>query len=359
MDESSEKPEQATPQKLRDAQRKGVSLRSMELSMLVTLLVAGALLLFMVPQVAQRVAANTHGWILAAGVQHGQVSLPMVVELSEPGINLLIVQFVLVAGLAALAAAAYGGIHFSGHPLKPDFSKLNPAKGFKRIFSMHTLAETAKATLKIAALLVITAGLSAVLLSHLAAAQVPNLPRAGVLLLDLTLKVLGWLIVMQLLFAAYDLWYAQRRYMSQLRMTRHEVMEEHKRQEGDPEIRRKRKQIQSGLMAQIRALGNVKNADVVITNPTHVAVALQYLPQRMDAPMVVCTGRGTVAAMMRALARRHRVPQVRQPALARALIAEHRIGETIAREHQQPVVFIYRWLLAQPGLRKPAGVVPS
>lgn len=358
MDESSEKPEQATPEKLRDAQRKGISLRSMELSMLMTLLVAAALLVFLVPQVAERLAANTHDWILAAGSHGGRVDLPAFSAFTEPGVNLLAVQFVFLVLLAVAAAAAYGGIHFSGHPLKPDFSKVNPTKGFKRIFSKHTLAETVKATLKIAALLMITVSLGVASLSQLPSIHVPNLPRAGALMLDLTLSVLGWLIVMQLFFTAWDLWYARRRYLSQLRMSRHEVMDEHKRQQGDPEIRRKRKQVQSSLLAQIRALGNVKNADIIVTNPTHVAVALQYLPQKMNAPRVIANGRGGIAAMIRALARRHQVPQVRQPALARALIAEHRIGETISREHQQPVVFLYRWLLAQPGLRKPAGVTP-
>lgn len=354
MDEAGEKTEQATPQKLRDAQRKGVSLRSSELSMLATLVVAGLLLLFVVPAVAERLAANTWAWVLAAGTRQGTVE--GLGSLSEPAINLLAVQFVLVLLFALVAAAAYGGIHFSGHPLKPDFSRLNPAKGLKRVLSLHTLAETAKAAVKIAGLLLVTLLLAAGVLVSLPALQVPGLQGSGTLLLTLTLKALGWLIVLQLLFAAWDLWYARRRYLKQLRMSRHEVQEEHKRQEGDPEIRRKRRQIQSGLLAQIRALGNVRNADVIITNPTHVAVALQYLPQQMDAPRLVVGGRGGMAAMIRTLARRHRVPLYRQPALARGLLASHRIGDPVARELQPPVVLVYRWLLAQPGLRKPAGM---
>jgi flagellar biosynthetic protein FlhB len=357
MDESSEKTEQATPQKLRDAQRKGVSLRSSELSMLATLVVAGLLLLFVVPAVAERVAANTWAWVLAAGTRPG--SLAGLDFLAWPGINLLVVQFVLVLLFALVAAAAYGGIHFSGHPLKPDFSRLNPAKGLKRVFALHTLTETAKAAVKIAGLLLVTLLLAGGVLASLPALQAQGLPAAGTLLLTLTLKVLGWLIALQLLFVAWDLWYARRRYLTQLRMSRHEVQEEHKRQEGDPEIRRKRRQIQSRLLAQFRALGNVRNADVIITNPTHVAVALQYLPQRMDAPRVIAGGRGGMAAMIRALARRHRVPLYRQPALARALLDGHRIGDPVSRELHTPVVLVYRWLLAQPGLRKPAGLVAS
>jgi len=354
MDESGEKTEQATPQKLRDAQRKGVSLRSSELSMLATLVVAGLLLLFVVPAVTERLAANTWAWVLAAGTRQGTVA--GLASLAGPGINLLAVQFVLVLLFALIAAAAYGGVHFSGHPLKPDFSRLDPAKGLKRVFSLHTLAETAKTAMKIAGLLLVTLLLAVGALASLTSVQVTGLPGAGALLLTLTLKVLGWLLVLQLLFAAWDLWYARRRYLTQLRMSRHEVHEEHKRQEGDPEIRRKRRQIQSSLLSQLRALGNVRNADVIITNPTHVAVALQYLPQQMDAPRLVAGGRGGMAAMIRTLARRHGVPLYRQPPLARALLDAHRIGDPVARELQPPVVLVYRWLLAQPALRKPAGL---
>lgn len=350
MNEAGEKTEQATPQKLRDAQQKGMSLRSPELSTLASLSLAALMLLLLVPHAADEFAAITRSWIAAAPGTNAASAQALAV-LGTPGAHLLVVLFAASLSIACIAAAAYGGVRFSGFPLRPDFSRLNPAKGFKRIFSKHTLAETAKTTLKIALAVMIVFLLGRDALVELVAAPVPSAGGAARWLLDLAIRAVAWLIALQLLFAVYDLWYARRRYLQQLRMSRSEVKDEYKRQEGDPDIKRKRKRIYSSLMAQLRALGNVKDADVVITNPTHVAVALKYVPGRMDAPAIACAGRGSVAAIIRSLARRHRVPLVRQPALARALITDHEIGETIDRRHQGPVVHIYRWLLARPGSR--------
>lgn len=351
MDESSEKTEEATPQKLRDARDKGMALRSQELSVLISLVVMAATIMLLIPPAARGLMNASHAWIVAVGDGAAIASTPPPDGLTLPGLNLLLAIFVISAILLTVAAAAYGGIQFSGFPLKPDFSRINPAKGLKRIFSMHTLAETAKATLKTVALLALIWFLAKSVLSEMAVYRASGTFHAAALLSELALRAVLWLIGLQLLFALFDLWYANRRYRQQLRMSKQDLKDEYKRQEGDPETRRKRKQIASALMSQIKALGSVKDSDVVVTNPTRVAVALKYLPATMDAPIIACSGRGGMALLIRALARRHGVPVVRQPPLARGLAREYRIGEQIGKEHQPAVVFIYRWLLARPDNR--------
>lgn len=351
MEDASDKSEAATPQKLREAQGKGVVLRSQELSVLLALLLTLLAVLLLVPSAARHIAGITRQWVLSAPQLASVPAAEQLLQLAGPGLHLLAAMFVIALVFLIAAAAAYGGIHLSTFPLKPDFSRLNPAKGFKRIFSAHTLAETAKAMLKVATLMLLVYLLAQSALSSLATSHAASPAAAGMLLHTLALKAIAWLLGLQLLFAVWDLWYARRRYLQQQRMSRRELKDEFRRQEGDPEIRRKRKQLSSSLLAQLKALGNVKNADVVITNPTHVAVALAYDAHTMSAPTVVSAGRGAVAQMIRTLARRHRVPLIRQPALARTLASEQRIGEQIHREHQPGVVRIYRWLLAQPGTR--------
>lgn len=348
MDEANEKTEQATPQKIRDAQQKGIALRSPELSVLIGLVIGAIAILALIPVAAHHTTALAQHWIGQAATAPGLPDSQSFRQLAAPSLNLLLALFAASTALLVLAAAAYGGIHFSGFPMKPDFSRLNPAKGFKRIFSMHTLTETAKASLKVAALIGLIWFLAVQAVADLAVLQVSATAPAAAVLAKLALKVVGWLIALQLLFTVFDLWYANRKYLKQLRMSRHDIKDEYKRQEGDPDMKQKRKRIQSALLAQIKALGSVKDSDVIVTNPTHVSVALRYRPGEMDAPVIACAGRGNLALLIRILARRHRVPILRQPALARALAANARPGDQIAREHQQQVVYIYRWLLARP-----------
>lgn len=235
----------------------------------------------------------------------------------------------LLALLALLLLAAFAahwslsGVVFSSKALGVKFSKLNPLQGLKRVFSVNGLVEMLKAVLK--ALLIGGFALGVIwhyqasLLALVQGAVRPAVTTFVALVATAALLMAAGLIFLPLLDVPYQLWsYAKR-----LRMTREEVKRETKEQEGDPQVKAQVRRVQRA-MAQRRMMAAVPEASVVVTNPTHVAVALKYVAETMAAPVVVAKGRGELATRIKALAQTHGVRQVEAPALARAL---YRHGE--------------------------------
>jgi flagellar biosynthetic protein FlhB len=143
--------------------------------------------------------------------------------------------------------------------------------------------------------------------------------------------------------------FTRRELIRKLRMSRRELKDEHKRHEGDPTIRSKRRRLARDMLKRIQSVARVPAADVVVTNPTHVAVALQYRRARMIAPLVLSKGSGWLSARIRKVAVRHGVPIVRSPALARALFRECGLDESVPVAHYREVGVIYRWVMSRPG----------
>jgi flagellar biosynthetic protein FlhB len=172
-----------------------------------------------------------------------------------------------------------------------------------------------------------------------------SLPESGKqLLMQLGYSVL----IVMAVAAAFDIWYSRKEFARQMRMSKREVKDEYKRREGDPEVRAKRKGVQQELLKKAAALSKVGDADVIVTNPTHYAVALQYRPTSMRAPVVLAMGRGLLAQRIMALARQKGVPVLRRPALARMLHALADINGPIPEVTQTDVARVYRWILAMP-----------
>ncbi|QZN87351.1 EscU/YscU/HrcU family type III secretion system export apparatus switch protein [Cellulomonas sp. C5510] len=230
-----------------------------------------------------------------------------------------------VAGVVVAVAVAQGGVHVK--KFKPQVQQFNPVSGVKRLFGAHAWWEAAKTLLK-------TAVVGAVL--YLAVqALVPQLMGTGRIPLAHMLGVAGsgvkqllvWGVAAGVLLAAVDLLVVIRRNRKQTRMSRQEIKEENKRTEGDPLVKG---QIRSKQMAMSRnrMMAAVADADVVIVNPTHVAVALTYVPGS-GAPRLVAKGAGAVAARIRAQATEHRVPMVEDVPLARALHAACAVDQEI------------------------------
>jgi len=231
-----------------------------------------------------------------------------------------------LAAIAAPVALGGRGLHLTA--LVPDFSRLAPGAGFARMFSVNGAVELAKAFAKFAALALVAAltlwRQSGAILAlggqpaPVAIVHAASLAGSALLMLAATLA----------LIAAVDVPWQLWRYAQGLRMTRAQVREEMKETEGAPEIKGRIRKLQSER-ARRRMMREVPQADVVVVNPTHFAVALRYDEQRMRAPIVVAKGRGLIAARIREIAAEHRVPIFEAPPLARALHRHVEIGAEI------------------------------
>ncbi|MDQ8022533.1 MAG: flagellar biosynthesis protein FlhB [Moraxellaceae bacterium] len=231
--------------------------------------------------------------------------------------------------IAAVAAPVMlGGLLFSSKAVTPDLNRVNPLSGIKRVFSLHGLAELVKGLLKS----VLVGGVGAWVLWHyrfeLVGLSTMSLESAsaetGRILLWATLSLSSCLAVVALVDVPFQLW----RYYSQLKMSKQELKQEMKEQDGDPQIKAQIRARQRE-MARRRMMDAVPKADVVVTNPTHFAVALKYDSARMGAPTVVAKGADLVAHNIRELARTHGVPLLEAPPLARALFRHAEVGDQV------------------------------
>jgi flagellar biosynthetic protein FlhB len=246
--------------------------------------------------------------------------------------------------VAVGAAAAQGGVHVATKALKPQAKRLNPVQGFKRILGPQAWWEALKTLLKTLAV-----GLG---LWWVVKTGAPSLVASGTLPLSATLQqtrdgvaaLLRAAVLTGLALAALDVVVVRRRTNKQLRMTRREVKEEHKQTEGDPQLKGaiRSKQL---AMSRNRMMSEVGKADVVLVNPTHVAVALRYDPVR-GAPRVVAKGTGAVAARIRERAGEHRVPMVEDVPLARALHAQCELGQEIPADLYEAVARVLAFVMA-------------
>ena len=259
---------------------------------------------------------------------------------------------------ALLAPLALGGWNLSFGVLAPDFTRLNPATGFGRVFSMRGVVELVKAFAKFALVALVAVvflwmktgemlGLGA---EPTAAAVAHAVSLSGQALLALA----GALV----LIAAVDVPWQLFSHLKQLRMTRQEIRDEMRESDGNPEIKGRIRQLQQTL-AKRRMMQEVPKADVVVTNPTHFAVALRYDDKRMRAPIVVAKGADAVAARIREVATEHRVPIFEAPPLARALFRSVDLnGEVPARLYvavAQVLTYVYQLKTAKrTGAEPPA-----
>jgi len=263
----------------------------------------------------------------------------------------------LAAALATGGALAVGGWLFAPKAFSPDLARLSPARGLGQIFSRHGLIELAKAVAK--ALVVGAAG-ALFIWSHQSdlAALGSMGARDGVAAAGtLAAGALVWLAGALLAIAALDVPAVLWRHRVQLRMSREEVRRELRESEGDPHLKA-RVRSQQREMARRRMMAAVPTADVVVTNPTHYAVAIAYRAGEMRAPTVVAKGQGEVAARIRSLAEAHGVPRLEAPALARALFRATEIGDEIPAALYgavaQVLAWVYKLRSARPGDEPPA-----
>lgn len=347
-----EKTEEPTPKHRQEARKKGQVARSHEVMVAISFICTLIILIFLLPGVVERIARFTRGTFLQqlrASGGEGQLlafadgALKYFITIISP---LLAVPFI----TTVLAGVAQTGLLFTGEAITPRLERINPLQGLQRILSKRALMEFVKAFLKISIIGAIA--------YYAIRGSIPSLVSLTVLPLGEAISMVGSILrslglrvgVVFLLIAALDYWYQRYEHESTLRMTKDEVKEEYKQVEGDPLIRQRLREAQRRIARQ-RMMSDVPTADVVITNPTHIAVALKYEAKKMNAPTVVAKGKGYLAERIKEVARENNVTIVENKPLAQSLYDQVEVGDEIPVELYKAVAEILAYVYRLKGRR--------
>ena len=351
------KTEEATPHKLSKARERGQVARGTDLGFFSTMLASAALLLIFgthLSTLLRNAMAQALLSIPAASGTAQTVSI-LVAQVSGPAIQIvLLVGFAAALFVALLEVVQLRGLIFSTHPLKPDFSRLNPMQGLKRVFSVRMLKETLKAIAKLG-LYAGFSGLAIVLFVSGGHLQVGG-AELGQAMYDGLLTLITVFAALALLFTAIDQIIARSEFAKEMRMSRSEFEREHKEHEGEPRQKQKRRQLHAEYAKQTRQLEGLPGSDLLIVNPQHIAVALAYDPGVMEAPKIAAFGRNQFALMLKERAAVLGIPIITDPALARALYSGAEVGQSIHQAQFIPVAHHYLRLREQRNNPEPTHV---
>ncbi len=343
-----EKTEEPTPKRKREAREKGNVAKSKEISQAFTLLASFLLLYFFMQQIMYNVMAGIERYFSTLIVD------PLSVDTAARLLQDTMIYTVQTIYPVLIVTAAVGfsinflqiGPLFTTKNLAPDIKKLDPIKGLKNIFSLRGFVEFLKSLLKL--------GIIAFIAQSFLKNNIIIFKRSLNQGLDLALAEIASLIsrmgftiiAAMVLLGIFDLLYQQWQHNKDLKMSKYEVKQERKEMEGDPMILQKRKEKQRQFSLN-RMMNSVKDADVVITNPTHIAVALQYDLDEMDAPIVAAKGEGFVAEKIKEKAKELEIEIVENKPLARSLNSMTEIGDQVPVELYQAVAEVLAYIFKE------------
>jgi flagellar biosynthesis protein FlhB len=348
--DNDQRTEQPSSKKLEDARAKGDVVRSVEVrntavlfGSLCVLSVGTVFVVKLLVPLLSDLLGNANDIALdeSSAINFGQTLIFKMLLALSPVLGIMV--------FAALAGGVLQGpLVLSWNKLTPKWSGLSPIAGFKRIFGLMSFIEFGKTLLKFTAV-----GIAVVYFaypSHESATQlVASEPMAWLALIkSICVKLFSVVIIIMLVIAAADIALQYFNFMKRMRMTKQEIKEEQKESEGDPILKSRIRNIRMSR-ARKRMMAAVPTADVVITNPTHFAVALKYTHGEMSAPVVVAKGADHIAAKIRALAAENKVPLVENPPLARTLYATVEVDQPIKPEHYKAVAEVISYILKLKG----------
>ena len=269
--------------------------------------------------------------------------------------------FAVVMLAAVVGNMMQTGPILSFEPIKADIDRINPVQGLKKLFSMRKLFDGARAIVKLAVLVLVAfLSLKALAGQFYMLASLSPMGYLHMLMDDLSSVGLKMALVLGLI-ALLDLMFTRHEFAKKMRMSKRELKDEVKQREGDPRIRARMRELRHEMRKRSLALRRTRDADVLITNPTHLAIALKYEHGRMAAPQLLAKGAGQLAAAMRDIAARHRIPVVRNPALARRMFRELPVDHPVPPELHAQVARIIVWVFAMREQRqaRAAAEVPA
>lgn len=325
-----ERTEQPTERRLQEARKKGQVPRSRELNTMLSLILASIALLVLGGGISRNIMQiSVEGFSISRELAFDANQLPFQFMYMASQTLLALSPFMAVMLVAALAGPLMmGGWSFSLETISFKLEKLNPVKGLARIFSLKGLVELVKALAKFVLLIGAAILVFFTIDQQLLSLSSMSPKAAGIEAVSVLVQVLLILSATTILIVALDVPFELWNHQKQLRMTKQEIKDEMKETDGNPQVKQRIRTMQRQL-AESRMMEDVKTADVVITNPTHYAVALQYLDRPGSAPRLVAKGKDLTALRIRSIATEHDIPLFEAPPLARALYRSTEIGHEI------------------------------
>lgn len=342
-----EKTERATPKKRQDERKKGQVAKSQEIPSAFILFFGFLFLLmfgsFFKTRIINIFSVSFHEYMLwdATQANVGVIFGDLIID----GLILLAPIFLLTMIIAILGNYLQIGFLFTGEPLKPKLNKLDPIQGAKRIFAMRAVIEFLKSVMKfavVAAVVGIMVWTKRDEIIHLS-----NLPLNNILAYagNMTVIVGITIGIIMIMLSILDYLYQRYEYEKNMRMSKQDIKDEHKKSEGDPLIKSRIRETQRRMALQ-RMMSELPSADVVITNPTHYAIAIRYDEDKMEAPQVIAKGKDYIALKIKEKAKEYGIVMMENKPLARALYEQVEIGEAIPNDLFQAVAevlaYVYR-----------------
>ncbi|GAB6988929.1 flagellar biosynthesis protein FlhB [Paenibacillus pini] len=345
-----EKTEKATPKKRQDSRKKGQVAKSQDLSGAVVLLSSFFTLLMFGGYLRERLV-HLFTDVLTNRL-NTEISISNVMSLlMKYGIQILLMLAPLFISAIVMGLAAnmlQVGFMITGDPLTPRFSKINPIKGFKNIFSMRSLVEFAKSIFKLTIIGFLVYQTLWGALAGISKLSEVNIEKSFHFVASLTLNLGLKIGVALFVLAVLDFLYQKYEFEKSIKMSKQDIKDEYKKMEGDPMIKGKIRERQR-RMAMQRMMQEVPKADVIITNPTHFAVALKYEGSQMEAPQIVAKGQDFVALRIKEIAKENGVITMENKPLARALYQRAEIGDSIPADLFQAVAEVLAYVYKLKG----------
>lgn len=349
-EDDAQKTEEPTPRKLSKAKEEGQTASSQEVKAWGILLAATLVFALMAPGISRSVTNITLPFIeqphaISADFENLRLVLSSLMADVAWILTPLMGAIILVA---IFFSVAQSGLIWAPTKLKPDFSKISLLKGLKNKVNLKAMVEFVKGIMKLALVSIVSFSITLPLLDDITLIPtidfILSLDRIHELIIFLSV---GALVVLTVI-AVLDYMFQKYSFMEQMKMTKQEVRDEHKQSEGDPHVKARIRQLRTERARQ-RMMAEVPEADVVITNPTHYAVALKYKIDDMQAPLLVAKGVDNVAFRIRDVAEEHDIPIVENPPLARTLYAAVELDEEIPTEHYQAVAEVIGYVMRLRG----------
>ncbi|MBP7742203.1 MAG: flagellar biosynthesis protein FlhB [Aliarcobacter sp.] len=342
MADEEEKTEEPTSKKIEDAKKEGNVSKSMEVTGATVLFFGSLYLLFFSSfsmMEIKKLMMFTYGFIgqeMDSTVYYA-ITYSVVITLLKAlaPIFILIIVLVLASNFTQFGLIVV--------PLKFDLQKLDPIKGFQNIFGLKKVIEAFKLTLKLIIIIVVMCILF--LLTNKQFLEMMNQETMATIvsMLELTVYFIFTILLIIIIFAIIDFYFTKHYYMKSLRMSKQEIKDEYKNMEGDPQVKGRIRRIQM-QMAQKRMMSSVPDADVVITNPTHYAVALKYDNKVDTAPKIVAKGIDFIAINIKDIAKKNKIPIIENPALARSLYDQIEVDKEIPSEFYKAMAEIFSYV---------------
>ena len=329
MADDAEKTEEATPKKIEDARKEGNVPKSQDASGVITLFVALLALLMLFPSMKEHIILLFEYYFSIMGDHLDKRYLIDIAIVTIKEFLLIIMPLALSVAIAGIVGAvAQFGFLFTTKPLIPDLKKIDPLKGIKNLFSIKKLIDSIKITFKSFTTLGVGFLLFFYFITELPTVALFGLSDQLEWLKEKIIIIAFVMLLIILIFALIDIIIVRKQYFDNLKMSKQEIKDEMKNMDGDPQIKAKIRQLQMQASKK-RMMAEVPNADVVITNPTHYAVALKYDMQKAKAPIIIAKGVDHIAQKIKSIARENNVAIVENKPLARSLYAEVELEQEI------------------------------